>query len=190
MGHDIWTLRLRAASLAAVLSALLVVACSGSTEPTPTPISITDLASPEEALRERAEVATTLWNDSDWLGFYEFKSPRSVEPRWPYGLPAVQFCTKEQFVIDAGKKLALLRADTGLDQDATLSWTLKSVSVDGVQGGAELDILHDGGPLETDYNDYLGVSTTTARWIFDGGQWWLEDENWKDGCHDTGIFGG
>ena len=171
------------------LLALLMVGCGGPAVPTPTPISIEDLASPSEALRTRTEAATKMWNEGDWLGFYEFKSPRSVKPRFPYGLPAVQLCTKEQFVIDSGTKLAKLRISVGLEEDAPLSWQIDSVFVDGIEGRVDLGILHEGEPIDAEFNDYFGVSTTSAQWIFVDGEWWIEEQNWKEGCHDMNIIG-
>ena len=179
--------------VAGLLAALLLAACGGSAEPTP--VAQETVEPTEEALRQRAEAATTAWNEGKWLDFYAFKSPRSVAPRFPYGLPAVQMCTREQFVLDTGTKMAKLRASVGMGEDEPLSWRITAVSINDVKtrgyfkGRVYLEILYDGEPIESERNDYFGVSDEGAQWVFIDGEWWLEDENWRDGCHTTKLFG-
>ena len=145
-----------------------------------------------EGLRARATVATLTLNEDRWLDFYEFKSPRSVRPRLPYGLPAVQLCTEEQFIFDMGTRIAKLRALAGFYRQEKLTWEVVDVTVKEDQdrvGVVRLDIYHEGKIVTDEFHDYLGEVEEGARWVYIDGEWWFEPENWDEGCHENTLFG-
>lgn len=171
-----------------VALALLVAACGRGEDPTLLP---DDTGPPPtiEGLQARAEEATAALNDGRWLDFYEFKSPRSVRPRLPYGLPAVQLCTKEQFIFDTGTKIAKLRALAGLYGDEPLTWEIVEVTSDERIGLVQLDISYEGTLVTDQFHDYLGEAAGGARWVYIDGEWWVEPADWNDGCHKDRPFG-
>lgn len=171
-----------------VALALLVAACGRGEDPTLLP---DDTGPPPtiEGLQARAEAATEALNDGRWLDFYEFKSPRSVRPRLPYGLPAVQLCTKEQFIIDTGTKIAKLRALAGLYRDEPLRWEIVEVTSDDRFGLVRLDIYYEGALVTDQFHDYLGEVEDGARWVYIDGEWWVEPADWDEGCHQDRPFG-
>ena len=172
--------------------ALLAAACGRGEDPTLLP---DDTGPPPtiEGLQARANEATKALNEGRWLDFYEFKSPRSVQPRLPYGLPAVQLCTKEQFVFDTGTKIAKLRALAGLYGDEPLKWEIVELTTDvredGREGLVRLDISHEGQLVTDEFHDYLGEAADGARWVHIDGEWWVEPADWDEGCHKDRPFG-
>lgn len=171
--------------------ALLAAACGRGEDPTLLP----DDAGPPptiEGLQARANEATKALNEGRWLDFYEFKSPRSVQPRIPYGLPLVQLCTKEQFIFDTGTKVARLRALAGLYGDEPLKWEIVEVTTDKQNervGLVRLDIFHEGTLVTDEFHDYLGEAADGARWVHIDGEWWVEPADWDEGCHKDRPFG-
>lgn len=171
--------------------ALLAAACGRGEDPTLLP---DDTGPPPtiEGLQARANEATKALNEGRWLDFYEFKSPRSVQPRIPYGLPLVQLCTKEQFIFDTGTKVARLRALAGLYGDEPLKWEIIEVTTDETNerfGLVRLDIFHEGQLVTDEFHDYLGEAADGARWVHINGEWWVEPADWDEGCHKDRPFG-
>ena len=168
--------------------ALLAAACGRGGDPTLLP----DDAGPPptiEGLQARANEATKALNEGRWLDFYEFKSPRSVQPRIPYGLPLVQLCTKEQFIFDTGTKVARLRALAGLYGDEPLKWEVVEVTTNERVGLVRLDIFHEGQLVTDEFHDYLGEAADGAQWVHIDGEWWMEPADWDEGCHKDRPFG-
>lgn len=181
--------------LAAV--AVVLIACGVGEDPTLLP---EDTGPPPtlEGLRARATEATLALNENRWIDLYEFKSPRSVRPRIPYGLPAVQLCTQEQFIFDMGSKVARIRALAGLYRQERLTWEIVDVTTkkddatvrngDRV-GVVRLDIYHEGKLVTDQFHDYLGEVEEGARWVYSDGEWWIEPEDWDEGCHKDRLLG-
>lgn len=181
--------------LAAV--AVVLIACGVGEDPTLLP---EDTGPPPtlEGLRTRATEATTALNENRWIDLYEFKSPRSVRPRIPYGLPAVQLCTQEQFIFDMGNKVARIRALAGLYRQERITWEIVDVMTkkddatvrngDRV-GVVRLDIYHEGKLVTDQFHDYLGEVEEGARWVYSDGEWWIEPEDWDEGCHKDRLLG-
>ncbi|MDE2716603.1 MAG: hypothetical protein OXI33_06250, partial [Chloroflexota bacterium] len=170
---------------------LLLAACGTGEDPTLLPEQ-TGPAPSLEALRSRATEATLALNEDRWLDFYEFKSPRSVRPRLPYGLPAVQLCTQEQFTFDTGTRLAKIRALAGLYRDEKLTWEIADVTTKEDRdriGVVRLDIFHQGKLVTDEFHDYRGEVEEGERWVYIDGEWWVEPENWDEGCHENTLFG-
>ena len=178
-----------------LLAAISVVLAACGTGEDPTAIDLTPGPPPPvEELRARAEEATAALNEGRWLDYYDFKSPRSVAPRFPYGLPAVQLCTEEQFVMYVGEQTARLRSNIGLVENEPLTWKIKDVRLGerlGViyQGIVELDIYQEDRLVTDEFHDYFGESAEGARWVWFEDEWWVEQEDWRDGCHDTKLIG-
>ena len=182
-----------------LLVAVVVVlnACGVGEDPTLLP---EDTGPPPtlEGLRARATEATLALNENRWIDLYEFKSPRSVRPRIPYGLPAVQLCTQEQFIFDMGNKVARIRALAGLYRQERLTWEIVDVTTkkddatirngDRV-GVVRLDIYHEGKLVTDEFHDYLGEVEEGARWVYSDGEWWIEPEDWDEGCHKDRLLG-
>ena len=170
---------------------LVLAACGTGEDPTLLPEQ-TGPAPSLEALRSRANEATLALNESRWLDLYEFKSPRSVRPRIPYGLPAVQLCTQEQFIFDTGTRNAKIRALAGLYRDEKLTWEIVDVTTKEDQdrvGVVRLDIYHEGKLVTDEFHDYRGEEQEGERWVYIEGEWWVEPENWDEGCHENTLFG-
>ena len=177
--------------------ALVLTACGTGEDPTLLPEQ-TGPPPSLEALRSRADDATLALNEDRWLDLYEFKSPRSVRPRLPYGLPAVQLCTQEQFIFDTGTRIAKIRALAGLYRDEKLMWEIVDVKTkegdDSVRHGdrigvVRLDIYHEGKLVTDEFHDYRGEVEAGERWVYIDGEWWVEPENWDEGCHENTLFG-
>ncbi len=176
---------------------LLLTACGTGEDPTLLPEE-TGPPPSLEALRSRADDATLALNEDRWLDLYEFKSPRSVRPRLPYGLPAVQLCTQEQFIFDTGTRIAKIRSLAGLYRDEKLTWEIVDVKTkegdDSVRHGdrigvVQLDIYHEGKLVTDEFHDYRGEVEEGERWVYIDGEWWVEPENWDEGCHENTLFG-
>ena len=177
--------------------AVVLIACGVGEDPTLLP---EDTGPPPtlEGLRARATEATLALNENRWIDLYEFKSPRSVRPRIPYGLPAVQLCTQEQFIFDMGSKVARIRALAGLYRQERLTWEIVDVTTkkddatvrngDRV-GVVRLDIYHEGKLVTDQFHDYLGEVEEGARWVYSDGEWWIEPEDWDEGCHKDRLLG-
>ena len=177
--------------------ALALTACGTGEDPTLLPEQ-TGPPPSLEALRSRADDATLALNEDRWLDLYEFKSPRSVRPRLPYGLPAVQLCTQEQFIFDTGTRIAKIRALAGLYRDEKLTWEIVDVKTkegdDSVRHGdrigvVRLDIYHEGKLVTDEFHDYRGEVEEGERWVYIDGEWWMEPENWVERCHENTLFG-
>ena len=177
--------------------ALALTACGTGEDPTLLPEQ-TGPPPSLEALRSRADEATLALNEDRWLDLYEFKSPRSVRPRLPYGLPAVQLCTQEQFIFDTGTRIAKIRALAGLYRDEKLTWEIVDVKTkegdDSVRHGdrigvVRLDIYHEGKLVTDEFHDYRGEVEEGERWVYIDGEWWMEPENWVERCHENTLFG-
>ena len=177
--------------------ALALTACGTGEDPTLLPEQ-TGPPPSLEALRSRADDATLALNEDRWLDLYEFKSPRSVRPRLPYGLPAVQLCTQEQYIFDTGTRIAKIRALAGLYRDEKLTWEIVDVKTkegdDSVRHGdrigvVRLDIYHEGKLVTDEFHDYRGEVEEGERWVYIDGEWWMEPENWDEGCHENTLFG-
>lgn len=168
--------------------ALVLVACGTGEDPTLLPEG-NGPPPTLEGLRARAADATEALNEGEWLDFYEFKSPRSVKPRIPYGLPAVQLCTQEQFIFDMGTKVALIRALAGLYGQEKLTWKIVEVTMEDRVGVVRLDIFHEDKLVTDEFHDYLGEVEEGARWVYIDGQWWVEPEDWAGGCHKDRLLG-
>ena len=166
---------------------LLSVGCGSGEDPT----QLKESGPPPtlDRLKERAVGATSALNQDEWLKFYGFKSPRSIAPRWPYGLPLAQLCTEDQFIFDASSKLAKLRIEAGLQENAKLEWQIAEVESDGRIGTTTLDILHDSQIVTENFHDYLGSFEAGARWFYFDGEWWIEPPDWRSGCHQNRPFG-
>ncbi len=180
-----------ALSILLVALTLVLAACGTGEDPTLLPEQ-TGPAPSLEALRNRAGEATLALNESQWLDLYEFKSPRSVRPRLPYGLPAVQLCTQEQFIFDTGTRIAKIRALAGLYRDEKLTWEVVDVTTKEDQdriGVVRLDIFHEGKLVTDEFHDYRGEVEEGERWVYIEGEWWIEPENWDEGCHENTLFG-
>ncbi len=182
-----------AATLTIMLTALafFLAACGTGEDPTLLPEE-TGPPPKLEDLSGRAAEATLAINENRWLDLYEFKSPRSVRPRIPYGLPAVQLCTQEQFVFTMGEKIARIRSLAGLYRDEQLTWEIVDViaSEDNDRVGiVRMDIYHDGDLVTDQFHDYLGEVEEGARWVFIEEEWWMEPIDWDEGCHDNTLFG-
>ena len=181
------------ATLIIMLTALTLVfaACGTGEDPTLLP---EDTGPPPklEDLRARATEATLAINENRWLDLYKFKSPRSVRPRIPYGLPAVQLCTQEQFVFAMGEKTARIRSLAGLYRDEQITWEIVDVTAlednDRV-GIVRMDIYHEDDLVTDQFHDYLGEVEEGARWVYIDGEWWMEPIDWDEGCHDNTLFG-
>ena len=176
---------------------LVLTACGTGEDPTLLPEQ-TGPPPSLEALRSRADEATLALNEDRWLDLYEFKSPRSVRPRLPYGLPAVQLCTQEQFIFDTGTRIAKIRALAGLYRDEKLTWEIVDVKTkegdDSVRHGdrigvVRLDIYYEGKLVTDEFHDYRGEVEEGERWVYIDGEWWVEPENWDEGCHENTLFG-
>ena len=176
---------------------LVLTACGTGEDPTLLPEQ-TGPPPSLEALRSRADDATLALNEDRWLDLYEFKSPRSVRPRLPYGLPAVQLCTQEQFIFDTGTRIAKIRALAGLYRDEKLTWEIVDVKTkegdDSVRHGdrigvVRLNIYHEGKLVTDEFHDYRGEVEEGERWVYIDGEWWVEPENWDEGCHENTLFG-
>ncbi len=181
------------ATLLIVMTALafFLAACGTGEDPTLLPEE-TGPPPVLDDLRARAAEATLAINENRWIDLYEFKSPRSVRPRIPYGLPAVQLCTKEQFIFDMGEKIARIRSLAGLYRQEQLSWEIvdvKSSEDNDRVGTVRMDIYHKGELVTDQFHDYLGVVEEGARWVFIEEEWWMEPINWDEGCHDNTLFG-
>ena len=171
--------------------ALLLASCGTGEDPTLLPEE-TGPTPTLEGLRARADEATLALNENRWLDLYEFKSPRSVRPRLPYGLPAVQLCTQEQFIFDMGDKIARIRGLAGLYRDEPLMWEIVDVRAqeDNARVGVvRMNIYHEGELVTDEFHDYLGEVEEGARWVYIDGEWWMEPDNWDDGCHDKSFLG-
>ena len=177
--------------------ALALTACGTGEDPTLLPEE-TGPPPSLEALRSRADEATLALNEDRWLDLYEFKSPRSVRPRLPYGLPAVQLCTQEQFIFDTGTRIAKIRALAGLYRDEKLMWEIVDAKTregdDSVRHGdrigvVRLDIYHEGKLVTDEFHDYRGEVEEGEQWVYIDGEWWMEPENWDEGCHENTLFG-
>ena len=171
--------------------ALVLVACGTGEDPTLLPEE-TGPAPTLEGLRSRATEATLTLNEKRWLDLHEFKSPRSVRPRIPYGLPAVQLCTKEQFIFDLGNKVARIRALTELYRQEKLTWEIVDVTTkedDARVGVVRRDIYHEGKLVTDEFHDYLGEVEEGARWVYIDGEWWMEPVDWDEGCHKDRLLG-
>lgn len=170
------------------LTLLALMACGTGEDPTLLP---EDTGPPptHEGFEARAVEATQALNEGRWLDLYKFKSARSVQPRLPYGLPAAQLCTEEQFIFDVGKKIAQLRALVGLEGQEQLTWEITNVSSDERAGTVQLDIFHEGELVTDEFHDYLGEVDDGARWVYIKGEWWLEPEDWNKGCHQDRPLG-
>ncbi|MBM3935085.1 MAG: hypothetical protein FJ319_12435 [SAR202 cluster bacterium] len=177
-------MRLRSA-IASLLIVLLSVSCgSGAEEPgTNAPVHI---GSRDELIARAAE-ATEKLNTDKWLEFYEFKSPRSVEPRFPYGLPGVQLCTPDQFIYDTSERLAKLKFANGLDETDRVQWSVVDATIDKNIGLVTMSVQNSGQPMAIDKKDYFGENDTGVRWIYLDNNWWQEDEDWLEGCHDQRL---
>ncbi len=181
------------ATLLIVMTALafFLAACGTGEDPTLLP----EESGPPpvlDDLRARAAEATLAINENRWLDLYEFKSPRSVRARIPYGLPAVQLCTQEQFIFDMGEKIARIRSLAGLYRQEQLSWEIvdvKSSEDNDRVGTVRMDIYHKGELVTDQFHDYLGVVEEGARWVFIEEEWWMEPIDWDEGCHDNTLFG-
>ena len=171
--------------------ALVLAGCGTGEDPTLLPEE-TGPAPTLEGLRARAAEATLTLNENQWLDFYEFKSPRSVRPRLPYGLPAVQLCIQEQFIFDMGTRIAKIRALAGLYRDEKITWEIVGVTTKEDQdrvGVVRLDIYHEGELVTDEFHDYRGEVEEGERWVYIDGEWWVEPENWDEGCHESTLFG-
>ncbi len=171
--------------------ALILTSCGTGEDPTLLPEE-TGPPPTIEGLRTRAAEATLALNENRWLDLYEFKSPRSVRPRIPYGLPAVQLCTQEQFIFDLGDKLARIRALAELYREEKLIWEIVDVSTaedDTRVGVVRLNIYHEGELVTDDFHDYLGEVEEGARWVYLDGEWWMEPVDWDEGCHKGRFLG-
>ena len=176
---------------------LVLAACGTGEDPTLLPEE-TGPPPTLEGLRARTAEATLAINEKRWLDLYEFKSPRSVRPRIPYGLPAVQLCTQEQFIFDLGNKVARIRALAGLYGEEKLTWEIVDVRTkeddDSVRHGdrvgvVRLDIYHNGKLVTDEFHDYLGEVEEGVRWVYIEGEWWMEPIDWDEGCHKDRLFG-
>ena len=165
----------------------IAIGCGGGEDPT----QLKESGPPPQLdrLKERAVVATSALNEDDWLKFYGFKSPRSIAPRWPYGLPLAQLCTEDQFIFDVSYKLAKLRLGVGLQENAKLEWHIAKVESHGRIGTTTLDILHDSDIVSEKFHDYFGSFEAGARWFYFDGEWWIEPPDWRSGCHQDRLFG-
>ena len=176
---------------------LLLTACGTGEDPTLLPEE-TGPPPTLEGLRTRATEATLAINEKRWLDLYEFKSARSVRPRIPYGLPAVQLCTHEQFIFDLGNKVARIRALAGLYGEEKLIWEIVDVRTkegdDSIRHGdrvgiVRMNIYHEGSLVTDEFHDYLGEVEEGVRWVYIDGEWWMEPIDWDEGCHKDRIFG-
>ena len=170
---------------------LVLAACGTGEDPTLLPEE-TGPPPSLEALRDRADEATLALNEKRWLDFYELKSPRSVRPRLPYGLPAVQLCTQEQFIFDMGTRVAKIRALAGLYRQEKITWEIVDVTTKEGQdriGVVRLEIYHEGKLVTDEFHDYLGEVEEGERWVYIDGEWWVEPESWDEGCHESTLFG-
>ena len=171
--------------------ALALVACGTGEDPTLLPEE-TGPPPTLEGLRTRVAEATLAINEKRWLDLYEFKSPRSVRPRLPYGLPAVQLCTQEQFIFDLGNKVARIRALDGLYGEERLTWEIVDVTTkedDDRVAVVRMNIFHEGKLVTDEFHDYLGEVEEGARWVYIDGEWWMEPVDWDDGCHKDRLLG-
>ncbi len=175
------------AILSATLLLLVFAGCGGGGDPTAyTPGPVVPIGSREELIA-RAIAATETLNSGEWLDYYDFKSPRSVQPRFPYGLPGVQLCTKDQFIYDTGERLSKLRFDSGIPESETVKWTVLDATIEKNIGWVTMKIEHGGEIVAGDKKDYFGESDKGVRWIFMESNWWQEDEDWQEGCHDQKL---
>lgn len=171
--------------------ALILAACGTGEDPTLLP----EESGPPptfEGLHTRADEATLAINEKRWLDLYEFKSPRSVRPRIPYGLPAVQLCTQEQFIYDLGNKVARVRALVGLYGEEKLTWEIVDVQTseeDDRVGIVRMNIYHESKLVTDEFHDYLGEVEEGARWVYIDGEWWMEPVDWDEGCHKDRLLG-
>ena len=58
-----------------------------------------------------------------------------------------------------------------------------------VSGVVRLDIYHEGELVTDEFHDYRGEVEEGERWVYIDGEWWVEPENWDEGCHESTLFG-
>ena len=153
---------------AGVLAMLVLTGCGGAEEARP---------HQSASLEGRAEAASKALSAGDWLEYYGFISPRSSA-----------LCQPEQFAIQMEKRMAELRGSAGIEEGEPLEWRVTRVTTSLAKGRVYHEILHNGQLIEFPEAD------EGARWVFlrlietaeSARIWWLEDENWEEGCPGLG----
>ncbi len=161
------------------MTASLISACGGSNSTTSeSDVVVTDSvdttvqANPPttsnslQVLITRADEWATYFTNENWLDAHEYLSPR-----------ARNVCKSGDFALSTGIGMSMFRGFLGFQEDDELTFTVKSATVDRDVGIVLIDLGRNGTVIEFS-DDGDGDS-----WVFINGQWWVESDDWQDGCN-------
>ena len=129
---------------------------------TPSLAAPTETPSEAEFLRARALASILVFNEQDYSAYYEYMSPRFKG-----------ICSRAGFVEEAERELATFEEFLG---DAELTFEITAVEVSGTEGRVFAQ-LYIGGELWVP-----PVENEGEPWVMMNGEWWLEGEDWEEGC--------
>ena len=132
-------------------AAILLLSCSKGT-------LVIDPATPEEALRDRAEATYQAVAKQDWAQVYQYASPRYREN-----------CMVEDYV--------WWRTSISESIPEGMELRVSRVSVVEDEGQVWVEVIIDHEPLAAAADE-----DEPAPWVLLDGEWWIESEDWELGC--------
>lgn len=150
---------------------MLIIAGCGGPDPGVTgnaAASLPQLTTQEEALWDRASASYHAADGEVWGEMYAFTSPRARET-----------CDKIGYAGRVGNFAELLRRFVELGDAAQLTFRVGEVELPpgaSEREGTVIMEMHSGG------RRVENLDVTRFRWVFLEGEWWEEDEAWRDGC--------
>lgn len=155
---------------------LISVSCRDIQETTPQFVSSVDVNATQERLKMRAEAAFEAFNSDDHMAYYEYLSPRLRKGRFPFGLELAQRCSPDEFLFQIQNQLFEFMEMINGGGDSILKWSVMDVVVIDNVGYIVPEIWYGSLPVE------LTVAQKKQRWVFRDGEWWIENEDWRDRC--------
>ncbi len=161
---------------AGIVVVLALAACNEAQEAAQRPATAEDPAATENGLMQRAQAALAELNSGDRAAYYEYLSPRLRKERFPFGLEIVQVCSPDEFLFQMEDQMFELLVMINAEGGELPRWVVTEVVLEGIIGHVNIEVSYRGQPVE------LARVRQEERWAFRDGEWWVENEDWRDRC--------
>lgn len=154
-----------------------VLSCSGQPKPEISEqlpgnhLSSTPTRAPEKwVLKVRALAAFRSTDGGSWASLYDYLSPSAQET-----------CERSDHAARIHNFASIVKGFMELGEDAELLLRVRDVAVDGVEAKVFIDLVSGGQRVE--YGEIPEL-----RWVLLDGEWWVENQDWRDGCVGWKLF--
>ena len=161
---------------AGIVVGLALAACGEAQEAVQQPANAENPAATEAGLRKRAQAALAELNSGDRMAYYEYLSPRLRKERFPFGLEIAQVCSPDEFLYQMEDQMFALLVMINAEGGELPRWMATGVALEGIIGFVNVEVSYRGQPVE------LARVQQKERWAFRDGEWWVENEDWRDRC--------